>query len=65
LKVFFANAVHEHSHDNSDNLTGRFLTPLLVPFSFWYLRPGFAKVFSPRTAQNLGDVGRTAFLPNC
>lgn len=39
-------------------------TALLVPFSFWYLRPDFSKFFSAQAVEHFKYVGRLAFPPD-
>ena len=37
---------------------------LLIPFSFWYVRAGWGKVFEERTQRNFDLIARDAFPPN-
>lgn len=37
---------------------------ILIPFSFWYVQPGWERLFSARTLQNFADVVRFAIPPD-
>jgi phosphonate transport system permease protein len=55
--------VSRSPHDPIITLTGIGLL-LLIPCCFWYVGADFSKLWSPRTATLLADVGRSTFPPN-